>query len=242
MQLFHGNCLDLLPKIPDKSVDCIIADLPYGTTYCAWDTPIPFEPLWHEYKRIIKPKGAILLNASQPFTSALVMSQPKWFRYEWIWEKYYATGFLDCRYRPLKAHESILVFARGRTTYNPQMVAGKPYNAHSGKVGQAVTGDPKILYEGAVRTNNVTGDRYPRSIQKFHIGKDRGLHPTQKPVSLCEYLIKTYTNPGELVLDNCMGSGSTGVAAANTGRDFMGIELDKTYFDIAANRLGQIGQ
>lgn len=207
----------------------ILCDLPYGTTACKWDSIIPFEPLWREYKRIIKTNGAIVLTASQPFTSALVMSNPKWFRYEWIWEKSIATQFLDAKRRPLKKHENILIFSKYPSRYNPQLTAGRPYFTRP-------KAPPTGIYGTHIRvpTNN-RGTRYPVSIQK--VKNERGLHPSQKPVPLIEYLIRTYTDEGEAVLDNCMGSGTTGVACANTGRNFTGIERDPGYFKIAKARI-----
>lgn len=232
-QLILGDCLEVMRDIPDGSVDMILCDLPYGTTACKWDTVIPFEPLWEQYKRVIKKNGAVVLTASQPFTTALAASNLKWLRYELIWEKDLATGFLDARRRPLKAHENILVFAKGRTTYNPQMTTGKPYKAKMGRTGSSVTADTAIQQGGWVTENS--GERFPRSIQK--INTEKGLHPTQKPVALFEYLIRTYTNPGETVLDNCAGSGTTAIAALNTGRHFICIERDPEYYRIASERI-----
>lgn len=231
MTLLQGDCLELMKAIPDGSVDMILCDPPYGTTHCKWDSVIPFEPLWGQYKRIIKENGAILLFSQQPFSAALIMSQPRLFRYEWIWEKPNALGFLNAKKMPMRAHENILCFYKRLPTYNPQMVMGKPYHrAHA----------PGAIY-GAQREVSPTasdGSRYPRDIQKFNNADRReAFHPTQKPVALLEYLIRTYTDPGQVVLDNCMGSGSTGVACANTGRDFIGMELDPGYFEIAKKRI-----
>ena len=188
--------------IPDGSVDMILCDLPYGTTACKWDTIIPFEPLWEQYKRIIKDNGAIVLTASQPFTSALVMSNVKMFKYEWIWEKSKATGYLNSKIMPMVAHENVLVFGKGKIKYNPQKISGKPYN--KGKAHR-----PTDVYGSqiSVLVKNEDGTRYPRTVQYFITAESQGrLHPTQKPVALFEYLIKTYTNEGDLVLDNCAGS------------------------------------
>ena len=222
--------------LPDKSIDAIIADLPYGTTKCKWDTIIPFEPLWEQYKRIIKDNGAIVLTASQPFTSALVMSSPDWFKYEWIWEKSHPTGFASSKYNPLKYHESVLIFCEGKTVYNPQMTKGKR-NHSMGKItkGGEIKSDSYINIK-AVQSQQ-TDNKFPKSIQKFSNPRIKGQHPTQKPVALLEYLIKTYTNEGDVVLDNTMGSGTTGVACVNTNRGFIGMELDDKYFEIAKERI-----
>jgi hypothetical protein len=235
--LLHGDCLELMGGIAPGSVDMILADLPYGTTACKWDTVIPFEPLWAHYKRLIKKNGAIVLTASQPFTSALVMSNPGWFRYEWVWDKRRLTGFLDARRKPLKRHESVLVFAAGRTIYNPQMQRGDPYrhNGKRGPGGAAVTSDSDALARICPIEND--GERFPTSI--IETKSERGDHATQKPVALMEYLIRTYTNEGETVLDNTMGSGTTGVACVNTGREFVGIEKDAGYFAIAEQRIAK---
>ena len=233
-KLLCGDCLELMKEIPDKSIDMILCDLPYGTTACKWDTIIPFEPLWEQYNRIIKDNGAILLFGSEPFSTLLRYSNLKMFKYDWIWEKEQGANFMLCKYQPYKVHEIISVFSKKKHLYIPQMTIGKPYIS-----GKGTSGDI---------TNNVTktqtknkGTRYPRSIQRFNTDKGKGsLHPTQNPVDLLEYLIKTYTNPGETVLDNCMGSGSTGVAAMNTGRKFIGIEMDEEYFEIAKQRINSV--
>lgn len=226
-----GDCLELMKDIPDKSIDMILCDLPYGTTKNKWDSVIPFEPLWEQYNRIIKDNGAMVLFSQMPFTVDLVASNYKDFRYEWIWEKLSASGHLNANRMPMKKHENILVFYKKLPTYNPQFTEGKPYVAtystHSSNYGK--------------QKDNITtindGKRYPVDIIKFN--NDRGLHPTQKPVELLEYLIKTYTNEGEIVLDNCMGSGSTCVACVNTNRHYIGFELDPQYYDIACKRLDE---
>ena len=231
MILQQGDCLELMKDIPDKSIDLILCDLPYGTTKNKWDSVIPFDKLWAQYNRIIKDHGAILLFSQMPFGANLIMSNPKMFRYEWVWEKDNSTGFLNAKKMPLKKHENILVFYKHLPTYNPQMQEGfKPYynvrfNSQSSNYGN---------YKDVVSSSD--GTRYPVDMIKFN--RDKGLHPTQKPVALLEYLIKTYTNEGDTVLDNCMGSGSTGVACQNTNREFIGIELDEKYFQIACDRLG----
>jgi len=235
--LFQGDCLDIMPLIPDKSIDMILADLPYGTTACKWDTIIPFEPLWKQYKRIIKDNGAIVLTASQPFTSALVMSNPKLFKYEWIWEKSHPTGFASSKYNPLKYHESVLIFCEGKTVYNPQMTKGKPNHS----MGKIVNGG-QIKSESQVNITAIQSqqseNKFPKSVQKFSNPRFKGMHPTQKPVALFEYLIKTYTNENDLVLDNTMGSGTTCLAAKELNRKFIGIEKEPKYYEIACRRCG----
>ena len=227
-----GDCLELMRDIPDGSIDMILCDLPYGTTKNKWDIVIPFEPLWEQYNRVIKDNGAIVLFSQMPFTVDLVASNYKDFRYEWIWEKLLASGHLNANRMPMKKHENILVFYKKLPTYNPQFTEGKPYVAtystHSSNYGK--------------QKDNITtindGKRYPVDIIKFN--NDRGLHPTQKPVELLEYLIKTYTNEGEIVLDNCMGSGSTCVSCVNTNRHYIGFEKEPKYYDIACKRLDEV--
>ena len=243
IDLMHGDCLELMKNIPDKSVDMVLCDLPYGTTRNKWDSCIPLNLLWNEYNRITKDKGAILLFSQPPFDKVLACSNLTMFKYEWIWEKAMPTGRLNCNFAPLKIHENILVFSKksasfvknknNAMTYNPQFSKGKPYKAISGKA--STNYDTKWQKE-QITINN--GFRYPKDILHFPHDKEH-FHPTQKPVPLLEYLIKTYTNEGELVLDNTMGSGSTGVACVNTGRNFIGIELDDNYFEIAKKRIEQ---
>ena len=233
--IYNEDCLEGMKRIPDGSVDMILCDLPYGTTTCSWDAIIPFEPLWEQYNRIIKDNGAIVLTASQPFTSALVMSNPKWFRYEWIWEKTKAGNFMHLKRQPGKRHESVLVFYKKQPVYNPQMRAGEPYvdKRKSRKQSEGTYGNINI--NNTTLTN--TGTRYPKSVISFSNVKSGKMHPTQKPTELFEYLIKTYTNKGEIVLDNCMGSGTTAIACLNTDRQYIGFELDKGYYDIAQDRI-----
>jgi len=235
LTLWHGDCLDLMAHIPDGSVDMILCDLPYGTTACKWDTVIPFEPLWAQYRRVAKRNAAIVLTADQPFTSALLMSNPSEYRHRWVWDKINRiTGFLDAKKRPLRVVEDVLVFGRGQSTYNPQMWQGEPYKAISGGNAKTYGG-----HERAVRDCS-DGMRYPQNVIRIKAdnrGAEGRIHPTQKPVALMEYLIRTYTNEGETVLDNCMGSGTTGIACLNTGRNFIGIEKDQKYFEIARNRI-----
>ena len=240
IKLIHGDCLEEMKNIPDKSIDMILCDLPYGTTKCKWDTVIPFEPLWKEYKRIIKDNGAIVLFASQPFTSFLVTSNIKMFKYEWIWHKNKGGNPLNAKKIPMKQHESILVFYKKAPTYNPQLEEryGEGRDAVlKYKIRGGSFKDDRVYGEvdNIVRYTKYPELRFPQSVQFFKV--ERGLHPTQKPIKLLEYLIKTYTNENEVVLDNCMGSGSTGVACINTNRKFIGIELEEKYFNIAKNRI-----
>lgn len=230
--LHQGDCLELMRDIPDGSIDMILCDLPYGTTQNAWDTAISLEQLWHQYKRIIKENGCIALFSQPPFDKTLGCSNIKMLKYEWIWEKDNATGFLNANKMPLKKTENILVFYKKAPTYNPQKTKGKPYKCKQGSGSSSWNYDES---QGGYITEN-SGERFPVNIIKFSRDKTK-LHPTQKPVALLEYLVKTYTNPGDLVLDNCMGSGSTGVACANTGRRFIGIEIDPAYFSIAEKRI-----
>ena len=233
MKLLQGDCLELMRDIPDGSVDMICCDLPYGTTACAWDSVIPFSPLWEQYERIAKHNAAIVLFGSEPFSTELRHSNLKLFRYDWIWQKTLASNFQQCRKQPLKLHEIASVFYKSQPTYNPQMEVGKPYTDKARKNIVRVHGEKEFVK----RPIQNSGTRYPSSVQRFSNGNNGNVHPTQKPVPLLEYLIKTYTNPGETVLDNCMGSGSTGVARVNTGRDFIGIELDPGYFRTAQKRI-----
>ena len=234
--IYNEDCLEGMKRIPDKSVDMILCDLPYGTTACKWDSIIPFEPLWAEYERVIKDNGAIVLTASQPFTSALVMSNPKLYRYNIVWDKVNRhTGYGNAKKMPLRRHEDILLFYKKLPTYNPQMTAGKPY------VAKRSGNKPKVYENGGLNPKDGVnkGTRYPISILpiKADVKTEMGKHPTQKPVELMEYLIRTYTNEGETVLDNCMGSGTTAIACLNTNRNFIGFEMDKGYFDIANERI-----
>jgi site-specific DNA-methyltransferase (adenine-specific) len=226
-----------MKEIESGTVDMILCDLPYGTTCCSWDAVIPFEPLWEQYERVIKENGAIVLFAAQPFAAVLATSNLKLFRYEIIWEKPSATGFLNAKKQPLRAHENILVFYKSQPTYNPQKTFG-----HERKTAKRKDiGSEHYGKQVNIKSYDST-ERYPRSVQVFSSDKQKqALHPTQKPVALCEYLIRTYTNEGETVLDNTMGSGTTGVACVNTGRSFIGIEQEKKYFDIAQERIAQAG-
>ena len=241
INLMQGDCLELMKGVPDKSVDMILCDLPYGTTACKWDTIIPFEPLWEQYKRIIKDNGAIVLTASQPFTSALVMSNARGFKHSWVWHKKNAGNMLVAKYQPLKTTEDILVFSKNgeRVNYYPILSYGHKDRSKDkmGKQKSDLYG--KIKGGEFKHGNNKPADaRYPKHIIEISNATRKGkIHPTQKPVELFEYLIKTYTNEGETVLDNCMGSGTTGVACKNLNRNFIGMELDEEYFNIAKKRI-----
>ena len=235
--LMLGDCLERMKQIETGTVDMILCDLPYGTTCCSWDAVIPFEPLWEQYKRVIKENGAIVLFAAQPFTAVLAASNLDMFRYEWIWEKPAATGFFNAHFQPLRAHENILVFYKSKPTFNPIKTFG-----HERKTAKRKDiGSEHYGKQVNIKAYDST-ERYPRSVQLFSSDKQKSnFHPTQKPVALCEYLIRTYTNEGETVLDNTMGSGTTGVACVNTGRAFIGIEQEQKYFDIAQERIAQAG-
>lgn len=235
-RIYQRDCIEGMRMIPDKSIDMILCDLPYGTTACKWDTVIPFEPLWEQYTRVIKDGGAIVLTASQPFTSALVMSNPNWFKYSWVWQKSRAANGPIARFQPLKYHEDVLVFGKGRTNYNPQGIVYVGKEASQG-------GKSSDIMKGAERKTKYIQQytNYPSTIQQFkNAGKT--VHPTQKPVDLFEYLIKTYSNEGEIVLDNCMGSGTTAIATlrAGGGRNFIGFELESEYVKIANQRLENV--
>lgn len=238
IELWQGDCLELMNDIPDKSIDMIFSDLPYGMTHCKWDSVIPLEPLWEQYKRIIKDNGAILLFAQTPFDKVLGASNLKMLRYEWIWEKTQATGHLNSKKMPMKAHENILVFYKKLPTYNPQMSEGHtPIHSYTKYIS---TQNNTELYGYMNREISGGGEtiRYPRSVLTFASDKQTCyLHPTQKPLALCEYMIKTYTNEGDAVLDNCMGSGTAGVACKKLNRKFIGIELLKKYYDISEKRI-----
>lgn len=230
-KVLHGDCLELMKDIPDKSIDMVLCDLPYQTTRNHWDVIIPLEPLWEQYERIIKDNGAIVLFGQTPFDKVLGASNLKLLRYEWIWEKNVATGHLNSKRMPMKKHENILVFYKKQPNYNPQMEIGKPY-----KNKRKAINDSGSNYAYIERKDTINkGERFPNSILKFD--REINLHPTQKPVPLLEYLIKTYTNEGELILDNCIGSGTTAIAAINTKRNFIGIEKEIEYVNIANQRI-----
>lgn len=229
-----GDCLERMAELPDGSVDLVLADLPYGSTKCEWDQIIPLAPMWAQFRRLLAPSGAVVLTACQPFTSELVTSNRKWFRYELVWDKVGSTGFLDANRRPLRRHESILVFGPRMPSYRPQMGTGKPYGVKSRSGVSTIYG--KHCRGDAVND----GARFPTSIVTISNANaaQRGkVHPTQKPVELGAYLVRTFTDPGAVVLDPAMGSGSFGVAALETGRRFIGIERDKDYHRIASERI-----
>ena len=228
-----GDCLEVLPTIEDNSVDMLLADLPYGTTACKWDSVIPLDKLWEQYDRICKKNAAMVFTAMQPFTTILAASNIENLRYEWIWEKPQGTNPMNVKIMPLKSHENILVFYREKPTYNPQMWYSTPYSGFSSdtaKIGE-VYGNAESKHR-----DNPEGSRYPKTVIKHK--QEKGYHPTQKPVGLMKYLIKTYTNEWDVVLDNTMGSGTTGVACVHTNREFIGIEKEEKYFKIAEKRLG----
>lgn len=230
IELINGNCIDALQCIPDKSVDLILTDLPYGTTKNPWDTIIPLDALWAEWKRILRKDRTVALHSDMPFTVTLYQSNPKWWKYEWIWEKPNGTNFLGCKKHPLKNHESIQIFQNGKTRYFPQYGIGKPYQS-----GGANKRSENYGFYHTVSSSS-DGRRYPKSVLYQKRDSSR-LHPTQKPVELERYIIRTYTDEGETVLDCCMGSGTTGIAAKLEKRSFIGIELQKEYFDIAKQRI-----
>lgn len=237
VDLYSGDCLILMQEIPDQSLDMILCDLPYGVTAKNhWDSVIPFEPLWEQYRRIIKPNGCIALFAQGMFMSKLMMSAADIWRYNLIWQKTSPTGFLNANRMPLRSHEEICIFYKKLPTYNPQKLSGQPRKvstAHHHKDSKKSTDYGDYNFSTYDST-----ERYPTSVLTFASDKQKcALHPTQKPVSLCEYLIKTYTNEGDIVLDNCMGSGTTGIAAQNLNRNFIGIELDESYYQIALERI-----
>ena len=239
-ELWNGDCLELMKNIPDKSIDMILCDLPYGTTACKWDTIIPFDELWKEYNRIAKDNAAIVLFGTEPFSSYLRISNINQYRYDIIWEKERVTNFFFVKKQIAKCHEVISIFYKKQPTYNPQMQYIEGKKAWKRKGGTLMKNS---LYEGQdmiEKDREGSELRYPRSVQKFSMHNNGLLHPTQKPVDLLEFLIKTYTNENDIVLDNCMGSGSTGVACMNTNRKFIGIELNQQYFEIAKNRIQDI--
>ena len=231
VDLWQGDCLELMKNIPDGSVDLVLTDPPYGTTACKWDTVIPLEPMWEQLNRIIKANGVICLFGVEPFSSLLRVSNLKKYKYDWIWQKEKGLGFLNVKKMPLRDSENISVFYSSQPIYNPQMRTGKPYKATNNPSLQKGTNRD---YKKVTTINN--GERYPLTTLRFNRVKNP-IHPTQKPIELLEYMIKTYTNEGDTVLDFTMGSGSTGVACANTGRNFIGIELDSQYFEIAKKRI-----
>lgn len=234
-RIYNMDCLAGMGMIPDKSVDMILCDLPYGITGCRWDSLLPFDLLWREYRRVIKDNGAIVLTACQPFTTELINSNRKMFRYCWYWCKNQVTGFPFAKVQPLRCVEDIAVFYKQKPTYNPQGLVelAKP------KICKGKRENEGVYDNGSLQNAYTTHfTNYPRQLLEFKCQRE-GLHPTQKPVALFEYLIKTYTNPGELVLDNCMGSGTTAIACINTGRNYIGFELDEGFYNISCDRIGK---
>ena len=236
IRLIHGDCLEILPTLEAGSVDAVIADIPYGTTACKWDTVIPFEPMWESLERVTNPKAAIVLFGSQPFTSALVMSRTEWFKYEWVWDKGRGVGHLNARSRPMMQTESICIFYRQQATYNPQMRKRASPRLSKNYSTQTVYGQTQDTFVG-----DILPEKYPVNLIEFSKSAQQELvlHPTQKPVALLDYLVRTYTNEGDTVLDFTMGSGTTGVACVKTGRNFIGIEIEQTYHDIAVKRVAE---
>jgi site-specific DNA-methyltransferase (adenine-specific) len=244
-EILLGDCLELMKDIPNGSIDMILCDLPYGTTACKWDVIIPFDKLWEQYERIIKPNGAIVLTASQPFTSALIMSNPKCFKYEWIWNKQRTSNPMLAKIQPMKTHENILVFSNGKTNYYPQFTDKKnDETIKRDKRKNGYNNSKSEHFELKYTIRNSNEYKYPESV--LNIKRDNGnnqflnttvKHPTQKPVALFEYLIKTYTNEGDLVLDNCAGSGTTAIACLNTNRQFIVMEKEQKYYDIILKRV-----
>jgi site-specific DNA-methyltransferase (adenine-specific) len=239
-EFWLGDCLELMKEIPDGSVDMVLCDLPYGTTACKWDTVIPFEPLWEQYRRIAKPTAAIVLTAAQPFTTALIASNMREFAYCWVWDKKFAANFVQAKRMPLRVHEDVVVFCTSGKTpiYYPQMTQrDKPIKKGGNKQSSAIPirqTETAAAFSAAGKTYD---EKCPETIIEFNCREGRGLHPTQKPVALFEYLIKTYTNPGDLVLDNCAGSGTTAVACERTDRRWLCIEKDEGYFEKAVERI-----
>ena len=235
-QLYNGDCLEIMQLIPDKSVDMVLCDPPYGITACKWDSPLPLDLMWQHIHRITKPESAICIFGAEPFSSTLRMSNIREFKYDWIYEKTKAGNFLNAKNEPLRAHEIVSVFYRKRPKYNPQFLFGdKPYRKREANA-RNVNAYRQFAERGHVHESK-DGRRYPRSVIKFHNSNIGSNHPTEKPVDLLEYLIRTYTDEGDTVLDFTMGSGSTGVACVNTRRNFIGIELNADYFRIAERRI-----
>jgi site-specific DNA-methyltransferase (adenine-specific) len=247
-KVYLGDCLDIMKDIDDKSIDAIICDLPYGTTTCSWDTVIPFEPLWEQYNRVIKDNGAIVLFSQQPFTSALIMSNPTMFKYMWYWKKSRPSGYVNAKLKPLKDIEEIVVFSKGTTAngsksnmvYNPQglVEVNKKWKRPKNYEGN---GDVNHTRKATPLEREIKYENYPRQVLEYSNSNHGLIHPTQKPVDLVEFLIRTYTNEGELILDNCGGSGTTAVAAINTNRNYILIEKEEQYYTKSKDRLEKKG-
>lgn len=236
MKLFLGDCLDVLPTLEASSIDLILTDLPYGTTQNKWDSVIPLDRLWAEFRRVRKPTAVTALFGAQPFTSALVMSNPTEFKYDWCWKKPKGTGHLNAKKQPMRDKEDILIFYRGQAIYNPQMTAGTPFRNKAGDPAKSTSMTENYGKYTNYREDN-EGTRYPKQVLEFGVVERGTVHPTQKPVPLLRYMIRTYTNPGMVVLDATMGSGSTGMACLLEDRDFVGIEKEAKYFDTANRSL-----
>lgn len=237
IELYRGDCLDEMDKIPAHSVDMIFTDLPYGTTHNTWDVPIPLDRLREQYRRVLKPGGTVLLFAQMPFGADLINSNRRWYRYEWIWHKTMPVGFLNANRMPLRTHENILVFYEHLPTYHPQSTPGKPYTAMRSARATRNYGH----FDRALTINE--GERYPRDVLTFSNGNNASkIHPTEKPVDLLEYMVRTYTDEDDTVLDSCMGSGSCGVACQHLGRNFIGIEKDPRYFEAARKRIEEAAE
>jgi site-specific DNA-methyltransferase (adenine-specific) len=236
IETHNEDCLIGMNRIKDNSIDMILCDLPYGTTQCKWDTIIPFDQLWAHYKRIIKPNGAIVLNGAEPFSSLLRLSNLDWYKYDWVWDKIKGTGFLNAKRQPMRVHELVHVFYKKQCTYNPQ----KTYGHERKRTFRASHLQTEVYGEMNQDYHYDSTERYPRSVLEFSTDtQNSSLHPTQKPIALCEYLIKTYSNEGETVLDNTMGSGTTGIACLNTNRNFIGFEMDTPIFQDAMDRINK---
>ena len=241
--LYHGDCLEVMPTLEAGSVDMVLADPPYGTTACKWDSIIPLEPMWENLKRLAKRNAAIVMTASQPFTTTLIASNMKMFKYCWVWDKGVSGSFANAKHSPLKTHEDVCVFSEGRPDYSPQMTLRDKPAKIGGVDSGSRQGGRAIKYNASKLDRNKTYTHaYPKTVQYYspRASGQRGLHPTQKPVALMEYLIKTYTNEGDTVLDFTMGSGTTGVACKNLNRNFIGIEKDAEYFEIAKKRIEEV--
>ena len=243
-EILLGDCLELMKDIPNGSIDMILADLPYGTTQCKWDSIIDLHKLWEQYERIIKPNGAIVLTAAQPFTSILVMCNLKLFKYDWVWKKPKGTGHLNAKKQPMRDKEDVLVFYKNQCTYNPQWTWGEPYtNLKSGKTAKPSTAEVSGKYmNGAEYRNGSDGRRYPKQVQEFGVVERGTIHPTEKPVDLFRYFIRTYTNEGEIVLDNTAGSGTTAIACLEENRQFIVMEQDPNYFEKIKKRVGDFNK
>ena len=235
IELHNGDCLEVMKNIPSGSVDMVMTDPPYGTTACKWDSVIPLEPMWEQLRRVIKPNGAIVMTASQPFTTALIASNMKMFKYCWVWEKSHPSNIVNANRMVMKWHEDVCVFYVKQPTYIPIKTKGKQNHSTGVANGKRVNQSPH--HPNLLVVDDFSGIKHPKSIIRVNNPRIKGQHPTQKPVALMEYLIKTYTNEGETVLDFTMGSGTTGVACKNIGRNFIGIELDREYFEIAKKRI-----